>query len=71
MIYIPPYINHDFGVGGLGIIWEILILILIIISIYIIIQINRNHEKLTKIEKDIEEIKETTKKLEKKWEEIE
>ncbi|ADC70494.1 conserved hypothetical protein [Methanocaldococcus sp. FS406-22] len=60
------------------IIWIVIIAVIIAIIVYVLISPlkkqqtqNIDSEKLVKIEKDIEEIKEIVRELKKKWEEIE
>jgi len=57
-------------------VWIIIIAMITAIIVYVLISPLRKHpnvdnEKLIKIEKDVEEIKEIVKELKKKWEEIE
>ena len=59
-----------------SILWMIIWVAIIAVILYILIsplrkQPNVDNEKLIKIEKDVEEIKEIVKELKKKWEEIE
>ena len=59
-----------------SILWMIIWIVIIAVILYILIsplrkQPNVDNEKLIKIEKDVEEIKEIVKELKKKWEEIE
>ena len=58
------------------IIWMVIIAVIVGVVVYLLIsplrkQPNVDNEKLIKIEKDVEEIKEIVKDLKKKWEEIE
>ncbi|AAB98216.1 hypothetical protein MJ_0230 [Methanocaldococcus jannaschii DSM 2661] len=59
------------------ILWMIIFVVIIAVIIYILISPLKkqsssiDNEKLIKIEKDVEEIKEIVKELKKKWEEIE
>jgi len=60
------------------IIWIVIIAVIIAIIVYVLISPlkkqqtqNIDNEKLIKIEKDVEEIKEIVRELKKKWEEIE
>jgi uncharacterized membrane protein (DUF106 family) len=61
--------------GGWIMIDYVLLILMIIIILMLAYQIfkkpNADNERLVKMEKDIEEIKETVKELKKKWEEIE
>ncbi|EHP87581.1 hypothetical protein [Methanotorris formicicus] len=65
--------NHLFG-GGI-IVDYILLILMIVIILMLAYQMfkksNADNERLVKMEKDVEEIKETVKELKKKWEEIE
>ncbi|MEO2117300.1 MAG: hypothetical protein ABGW92_02690 [Methanocaldococcus sp.] len=60
-----------------GLIWMIIWVVIITVILYILLsplkkQTNSiDNEKLTKIEKDVEEIKEIVRELKKKWDEIE
>ena len=70
-IYPAGFINPFYNF-----LWMIIWVVIIAVILYILIsplkkQTNSiDNEKLTKIEKDVEEIKEIVKELKKKWEEI-
>ncbi len=72
-----PYRGYEYSYFPNNVMWHwtdiVIIILLILILILLLYNIfkPRNEVKLIKIEKDVEEIKETVKKLEKKWEEIE
>ncbi|WP_457613744.1 hypothetical protein [Methanocaldococcus sp.] len=60
-----------------SVLWMIILILVIAAIVYILIaplkkqSSSLDNEKLVKIEKDVEEIKEIVKELKKKWEEIE
>ncbi|AEF96113.1 hypothetical protein [Methanotorris igneus] len=58
--------------GGDSMFTMILLILVIVLLVYLIVRKpNTDNERLVKMEKDIEEIKETVKELKRKWEEIE
>lgn len=67
--------NHAFGIfhyGGDFMFTTLLLITVVVLLVYWMSKTpSSDNERLVKIEKDVEEIKETVKELKKKWDEIE
>jgi len=73
--YGTSFMDLGHAKGDLMFILLIIIVVLFIVAVVILVywlyKTRLDNEKLIKMEKDIEEVKETVKELKKKWDEIE